>query len=45
MVYFKSKILIPYVATISMIKRITYDIKILWLIGLILELRIDLVFQ
>ena len=39
------KILIPCVATTSVIRWNRYDIKILWLIGLIFELRIGLVFQ
>ena len=35
----------PCVTTTSMIRRNMYDIKILWLIGFIFELRIGLVFQ
>ena len=42
MIHFKFKILIPCVATMSIIRRDMYDTKILWLIGLIFELRISL---
>ena len=45
MIYFKLKILIHCVATTSMIRRNMYDTKILWLLGLIFELRVGLVFQ
>ena len=45
MTYFKLKILIPCVAATSMIRQKMYDAKILWLIGIISELRIGLIFQ
>ena len=51
MIYFNLKILIfcvvvlCCVVTTSMIRKNMYDIKILWLVGLIFELRIGLVFQ
>ena len=38
MIYFKLNI-ISYVTTPSMIRQNMYDIKIFWLIGLILEMR------
>ena len=41
----KLKIFIPCVATTSMIRQNMYDIQILWLIGLISELKIGIVFQ
>ena len=37
MIYFKLKILIPWDATTSMGNRNRYDIKILWLLGLITD--------
>ena len=45
MIYFKPEILIPCVAIISIMRRNIYDTKFLWLIGLIFELKVDLIFQ
>ena len=41
----KLKILIPCVVTTSVIRQNMYDIQILWLIGLISELKMGIVFQ
>ena len=45
MIYLKLKILIPYVATTSIIRQDMYDIKFLWLTGSIFVLKIGLIFQ
>ena len=44
-IYFKLKILIPFVVTASIIRQNMYDMKFLRLIGFIFGLRIGLIFQ